>query len=118
MKGAISFWPTLMVPLEITGWVAAAVVGKGVEVGTEVADGADVAAGSAVAPGTEGAPGTDVGTGAEVAAGAVVGRGVAVADDPQARMKSSDRIAEVNINVLSRFGQQLRIIGPLRFKVV
>jgi hypothetical protein len=111
MKGAISFWPTLMLPLGFAN--GAADVGLGVETGTEVAAGAVVAAGLA---GAVVAAGALVAAGAEVAAGAVVGGGVAVAAEPQATMKSRSRITEVNIIHLELFSQRLRIIRPPRFK--
>jgi hypothetical protein len=108
MNGAISFWPTLMVPLGFAAGVAD--VALGVAVGNEVAEGALVAGNSLVAAGPVVAAGAAVAAGADVAAGAVVGRGVAVADAPQATMKSRSRITEVNIIALDLFSQRIRII--------
>jgi tetrahydrodipicolinate N-succinyltransferase len=118
-----------MVPAGLAG--GAAEVGTGVDVGTgvrvgagaRVAAGPEVACGADVAAGADVACGADVATGADVAAGAEVGRGVAVADAPQAAMKSSSRTAEMKTVALEYLGHWCRIFrtslgesfGDIRF---
>jgi|ETNmetMinimDraft_20_1059909.scaffolds.fasta_scaffold36340_2 carbonic anhydrase/acetyltransferase-like protein (isoleucine patch superfamily) len=94
----MSLSPKLMVPVGLTAGSEEA--GIGVDVGTGVRVGA---AGWLVAP--EVAAGAVVAWGAVVAAGALVGWGVAVADAPQAAIKSSNRTAEVSTIALENLGQ-------------